>query len=698
MQSDLRQPPTSAPGKTVLICLLLAAGALAAYWPVLNCEFVNIDDWAYVTDNSHVKAGLTWSSVVWAFRGTVAGNWHPLTILSHMLDCQVYGLRASGHHFTNLLFHVANTLLLFGFLQRLTRATWRSALVAALFAVHPLRVESVAWVAERKDVLSAFFFMLTLWAYGRFAEIRNPKSETRSLKQETESAARVGVPGLGGEVRLSSARLWYLTAMVMFALGLMSKPMLVTLPFVLLLLDYWPLRRFTNPPIHQSTNPSLQYSSSPILRLVLEKLPFFLLAAAASVVAFLAQKSGGAVVALQAFPFRARLANAGVSYVRYLAKTMWPDPLAVFYPYEGGWGAGRVLGAAVLLAALSLAAIVMARRRPYWFVGWFWFAGTLVPVIGLVQIGSQALADRYTYLPLIGIFVLCCWGLGELVAPRVGRRVVAIGAVLLLLGFAVVTRVQLRHWKNSQALFEHAVQVTAHNARAQYCLGFILETQGKTAEAFGRYAEAIRDLPEFTEAHCGLAGIWAGQSKLEAAANEYRAALRCQSDFPQAHYGLADVLVKQGQGDQAIIHYTAALRSRPDYAEAHYQLATLLTRKMDIGQAIVHYREALRLKPGWLEALNNLAWILATQPDERHRNGAEAVRLAARAVELTGTNNPGALDTLGAAYAELGHFAEARQTAEQAFRLAAASRQEALMTELRSRLDLYQVRKPVRQP
>jgi len=689
-ESDTCKSGTGAPGKTVLIYLLLAAGTLAAYWPVLNCEFVNIDDWAYVTDNSHVKAGLTWSSVVWAFRSTVAGNWHPLTCLSHILDCQLYGLRAGGHHFTNLLFHVANTLLLFGVLQRLTRAIWRSALVAALFAVHPLRVESVAWVAERKDVLSAFFFMLTLGAYGRFAEIRNPKSENRSPKQETENTARAGVPSLGGEVRLSSARLWYLTAMVMFALGLMSKPMLVTLPFVLLLLDYWPLRRFTNP--------SLQFSSPPILRLVLEKLPFFLLAAVASVVAFLAQKGGGAVVALQAFPFRARLANAVVSYARYLAKAIWPDPLAVFYPYEGGWGAGRVLGAAVLLAALSLAAIVMARRRPYWFVGWFWFAGTLVPVIGLVQIGSQALADRYTYLPLIGIFVLCSWGLGELLAPRVGRRVVAIGATVLLLGFAVVTRLQLRHWKNSQALFEHAVQVTAHNARAQYCLGFILETQGKTAEAFGRYAEAIRDLPDFTEAHCGLAGIWAGQSKLEASANEYRAALRCQSDFPQAHYGLAEVLAKQGQGDQAIIHYTAALRSRPDYAEAHYQLATLLTRKMDIGQAIVHYREALRLKPDWLEALNNLAWILATQPDERHRNGAEAVRLAARAVELTGTNNSGALDTLGAASAEAGRFPAAVETARRALAAATAAGQNDLAAQIRSRLELYQAGRAYREP
>jgi protein O-mannosyl-transferase len=669
------------------ISVALALITVAVYWPVVTCDFVRIDDWVYVSENADVNAGLSWRGVAWAFRSRLAGNWHPLTTLSHMLDCQVYGLRAGGHHFTNLLFHAANTVLLFVVLRRMTGATWRSALVAALFALHPLRVESVAWVSERKDVLSGFFFLLTLWAYARYVEVQSLESRVLSLESKVEAAPDT--------FHLSR---FYALSLVFFALGLMSKPMLVTVPFVLLLLDYWPLQRLGEARIREAESRFTRHAPrSTLLALVLEKLPFFALATAASVVAFLTQKGGGAVLNLHTFPLPARLSNAIISYARYLGKTLWPDSLAVFYQYPGGWAAWKVLGATALFAGLSLAAIGLARRRPYVFVGWFWFAGMLVPVIGLVQVGCQALADRYTYLPQIGLLVIVSWGLTELLASRASRRLMVSGAAALLLASAVTTSLQLRHWKNSQALFDHALRVTEHNAPAHYCLGYILETQGKTNEAFVQYTQALSDASDFVEAHRGLAGLLASQGRLPEAAAEYRLALDRRPGFAQAHYGLADVLVKQGQVDDAINHYAAALGALPAYAEAHYQLAVLLSARQEIPQAVLHYREAVRLKPHWLEALNNLAWLLATQPDAKFRNGSEAVLLAAHAVELTKTNNPGALDTLGAALAEAGRFNDAVNAARKAAELAAAAGQNELAASFEERRQAYEARRPFRE-
>ena len=366
----------------VLICLALALVTFALYAPMLRHGFINLDDQQYITANDHVRAGLTWSGVVWAFKTSEAANWHPLTWISHMTDCQMFGLNAGGHHLVNLLFHIANTLLLFFWLNKLTGALGRSFFVAALFAWHPLHVESVAWAAERKDVLSAFFWMLALIAYARFANL--------------------------SKVQSPKSKVFYILALFLFACGLMSKPMVVTLPFVLLLLDFWPLQRF----------PISDFRFPVFFRLVLEKIPFFALAFASCLITYLVQKSGGATWSQAALPFHARIANALVAYVRYISKTFWPADLAVIYPYSRHWPAVLVGGAALVLAAWTGLFLWRARRNPHLIVGWLWFLGTLVPAIGLVQVGSQSMADRYTYIPGIGLFIVIVWGANDLLSRR----------------------------------------------------------------------------------------------------------------------------------------------------------------------------------------------------------------------------------------------------------------------------------------
>jgi len=423
------------------VCIYLGLGllTLAVFGPTVRYSFLDYDDDAYVLTNPHVLTGLTWQNVGWAFGSTHASNWHPLTWLSHALDCQLYGRRASGHHLTNVLFHLTNTLLLFGLLQRMTGSLWRSAFVAALFAVHPLHVESVAWIAERKDVLSAFFFLLTLWAYVRYVE----RSEGGGRKSDVRGPWSFG--------HLPSS-VFYLLSVGCFALGLMSKPMLVTLPFLLLLLDYWPLRRFPfsagKPEIRGSRGKerrsrvpapasTLNPQPSTLPRLLAEKLPFLALAAASCLATAFAQKKGGAMLSLREFPFRLRLANALVSYARYLGKALWPEQLAPFYPNPVHWPGWQVAGAGMLVAAASIAVIALARRAPYLFTGWFWFLGMLIPVIGLVQVGSQAMADRYMYLPAIGLFLVAAWGVPVLVLVPAGTRGgLILGAASLCSGFA----------------------------------------------------------------------------------------------------------------------------------------------------------------------------------------------------------------------------------------------------------------------
>jgi tetratricopeptide (TPR) repeat protein len=591
----------------LIICLLLGGVTLTAYWPVQQCDFVSFDDPYYVTDNPQVRAGLTWRGMAWALRTTETREWHPLTWYSHMLDCQWFGLNAGAHHRTNLLFHVANTLLLFGILRRLTQTRWRSAFVAALFALHPSRVESVAWVAERKDVLSTFFFMLTLWAYARYAQ----------------GSARCQVSGVRIEVsrRFPSSIFhpssrFYLLSLLCFALGLMSKPMVVTLPFVLLLLDYWPLGRFQPS--------SFNFELPTLRRLIFEKLPFFLLSAAGSLIAFRTAHRGAALFSTDEISITGRIANALISYFRYIRKMISPDDLAVFYPHPGTWPLWQVIGAGLFLTAVSILVLVSARRRPYLLLGWLWFLGMLVPVIGLVQAGLQSMADRFAYVPLVGLFIMITWGAYDWAwQPGSRRRAVLVVAALgALIGSALATRLQVAYWKNGETLFSHALAVTRHN--------FI--------------------------AH--------------------------------EHLGLA--LAKKGDLVTARRHWEETLRIKPDSYIASYNLGLLCALEGKRSEAVAHYSAAVRVKPDYADALNNMAWILATPPDAQFRDGQSAVSYAARAVTLTRTNDAAKLDTLAAAYAGSGRFAEAVQTAREAQELAEAAGNKPLADGIRGRLALYQ--------
>ena len=461
--------------QSAVICLALALVTAALYWPMTHHEFINLDDQQYITQNAHVQAGLTWPGMVWAFETTEAANWHPLTWISHMLDCQLYGSYPGGHHATNLLLHIANTLLLFLLLNQMTGALWRSAFVAALFAWHPLHVESVAWAAERKDVLSGFFFLLTLIAYTRYVTSggwRVTGKEEIAPASDPSRATR-------------HPSLYYWLALLFFACGLMSKPMVVTLPFVLLLLDFWPLGRFSSFKFQVSSSekpstPVNRAQAESAARLICEKLPFFALALAGSMATYLAQKAGGATWSQHALPFHLRMANALLAYVRYISKTFWPADLAVVYPYPHHWPAGLAAGAALLLILWTGLFLWRARRSPYLFVGWFWFLGTLIPAIGLVQVGPQSMADRYMYLPGIGLFILVAWGLNDFLNLRPQwRQMIALAGGAALAGCLVVTRLQLGCWQNSIKLLTHTVAVTPDNYTACNFLGRALDGAGR---------------------------------------------------------------------------------------------------------------------------------------------------------------------------------------------------------------------------
>jgi tetratricopeptide (TPR) repeat protein len=575
----------------VLICLALALITLALYLPSLRHDFIQYDDQQYVTENPRVQAGLSVSGLVWAF-GFHAGNWHPLAWLSHMLDCQLYEARAGGHHFTNVLLHIASTLLLFLVLNRMTFSLWRSAAVAALFAWHPLHVESVAWVAERKDVLCAFFWMLTLLLYVRYA------------------------------VKPSVLR--YFFTLGSFILCLMAKPMGVTLPFVLLLLDYWPLNRVLELTDRRPPTLPASFVQTPWRKLIWEKVPFLVLSAIACVLTVSAQEL--AIVSTAGLPVSQRVANVLVAYNHYLAAMFFPRDLAVYYPYDFHIATAAVVCAVIVLGLLTFLAIKNVRQRPYIATGWLWYLGTLVPVIGIVQVGDQAWADRYTYLPLIGLFVAIVWFAFEIIKSRIVlQSLAAIMAVALI----VVTSVQLGYWKNTRTLFEHTAKVTRHNAMAVTILGSLLAEEGKLDEAMQYYQTALRYTPNFPEAHFFLGNALDQQGKLDEAVAEYQKALWFRPTQEQTHIFIGIALAKQKKYDEAIAHYTEALKLNPDSAATHNNIARIYHTRGLLDAAIEHYTAALQIDPKLAIAHNNLG-ILQLQKGnlaEGTKHLREAVRL-----------------------------------------------------------------------
>ncbi|MGA2243203.1 MAG: tetratricopeptide repeat protein [Verrucomicrobiota bacterium] len=605
----------------VCLCLLLAAMTLAVYWPVIHCDFVNYDDTDYFTSNTHVLAGLTPGNIAWAFTTWDTSNWHPLTWLSLMLDVDLFGQGPTGSHVTNLLFHLANTGLLFLLLRRLTAMTWRSAFVAALFALHPLHVESVAWISERKDVLSTFFGLLALFFYAGYA-----RRVTGGRCQVTRPE-KVNPASVLSRVTCHPS-LFYSLALLFFALGLMSKPMLVTWPFLMLLLDYWPLERFTLHGLRYT--PSLHHSITPPFRLLLEKLPFFVLSAISCVVTLLVQQKGGALVALVRISLAGRIENVFVSYARYLGKTFWPVALGNPYPHPGHWAAGLVVFSAVLVIGLSVAALWLGRKLPFVPVGWFWFVGTLIPVIGLVQVGGQSMADRYSYLPLVGLFVILAWGGGELWLRRCWPKpFIVLAAGLLLAAGAWRTRIQVGYWQNTETLFQHTTAVTQNNIVACNKLGSFYSRQGRMTEAMDYYARALQINPNDPDVLYDQGNAFAQRGDWDNAIRSYRHALQFTLDQADILNNLGFALAAEKQFADAIACFEAALKLKPDYADAHNNLATVLFIQKRFDEAVRHFREALRITPDNPQIYSNLGDALVKQGQT-----VEAVRCYQEALRL----------------------------------------------------------------
>jgi protein O-mannosyl-transferase len=760
-----RRPPPQPPinwGRLVqrwgapVVCILLAVITFMVFWQTKGFDFVNFDDGFYVYHNTTVAGGLSLKGLGWVFTHADGNLYHPLTMLSLMADYQLHKLDAGGYHVTNVLLHAASVILLFLILRQMTGALWRSAFVAAVFAIHPLRAESVAWVSERKDVLSTFFFMLTLGAYVRYA--RNLKSQISNLK------------------------FYYAATLFFFALGLLSKPTVVTLPFVLLLLDYWPLNRF-----EQNQKPS---------RLILEKVPLLVLAAGACVMTVLA--AGKEVAAYTQVSMLSRLGNALVSYVVYLRQMVWPGGLAVFYPRpENGYPVWTVALSFLVLALITGGVVAFGRKRRWLLTGWLWYLGMLTPMIGIVQAGAFAHADRFTYLPQIGIYVALAWLVAEWRMNRVALGSLMAGVIIALM---VCAWKQAAVWRDSETLWTHALACITGNYMANYNLGDDYLEEGKLDEAITNYQATLQIKPDHAEARNNLGNIFFQQGRTDEAISQYQQALQIKPGFELAHYNLAVALLQKGRLDEAIvqfqdvlqsnpgnvdaqynlaaalfkegkideanIHYQKVRQIRPDYAEglfnlgndlrekgnlneaiaqyedalrinpdyapaqinlgsallqtgkvdeaishlqraleldpnyaqAHNNLGNAFEQKGNMSEAIAHYQQAMQMEPNdpWIK--NNLAWLLATGAKPSLRDGNKAVELARQAGELVRGENPNILHTLAAAYAEAGQFSEAVETAQRALALAEAQSNSGLGGQLQSELKLYQAGSPFHSP
>ena len=570
----------------ISICILLVIATFIAYMQVLKYGFItSFDDTEYLTSNWNIKAGLTKESIVWAFSTSYASNWHPVTWLSHMLDYEFYGLEPFGHHLTSLLFHIINTLLLFGVLLKMTGALWRSGLVAVLFALHPLNVESVAWVSERKNVLSTFFLLLTLWAYIKYVDKKNARN--------------------------------YLLVVLFLALGLMSKPMLVTLPFVLLLLDFWPLKRFGE------VRPA---------RLIFEKVPLFILLIGSCVATFIAQKSGGAIRFSEFSSLYFRIANALVSYFEYLRSMLWPSGLSVFYPHPGNalpiW---KPLACTIVLVVVTIWVVKEIRRAPYLAVGWFWYLGTLVPVIGIVQVGEQAMADRYTYVPLIGIFIAIAWSLPEQIKTGKEKLLPILSGIVISL-LITLTWIQVSHWKNSITLFKHAINVTDTKylgvATIHAFLGDAYHREGELDIAISEFKKSLDLDPVNLYGLNNLAATLAEQGNLKEGLIYAQKLARFQPDYTPGLITMGNILEETGKLDQAQIYYEQVLKRDSDSFENYLNLANILYRKGDLEDAIPHYKKVIILNPNLLEAHYNLGNIFGQlgQPIDAKKEFEQAIR------------------------------------------------------------------------
>ena len=534
----------------IFACLTLALGTLALYRPVTRFPFINFDDPEYISENPVTQAGLTWHGLVWAFNGIHVGNWHPVSWLSHMIDCQIFGVNAGGHHLMNVLFHIANTLLLFAFLRSATGFEWRSAFVAALFAWHPLHVESVTWVAERKDVLSTFFWLLTLLAYASYAK---GSDELRVTSYER-----------GNWLITHHSSLFYFLALVFCALAMLSKPMAVTLPFTLLLVDVWPLKRVWN----------AEYGIRNLKTSLLEKIPFFLLMFALCAVTFLAQRSAGAVSPVE---WSSRLGNVPVAYARYIAKTFWPTDLSLVYPYVYHWPVVAIAGSVAILIFISALAVMLLRREPWLATGWLWFLGTLVPVIGFVQVGAQSMADRYFYIPSIGLFIALVWSAAELCAPRPnGKTLLALIGGSALVGCMLATSLQISYWRNSESLFLHALEVTRNNYVAENALGKYFEKNGDHARALVLYQDAVRIEPRFASSQYNLGLALIGFGHKDEALEHLAAAAQFDPGNPDAQYNLGIFFLQNKHWADAAHCFEATLKLRPEFAPARVHLAEAL--------------------------------------------------------------------------------------------------------------------------
>ncbi len=608
--------PAGNPWVVIGVCVALVVLTWLVFGQTLSHDFVNYDDQEYVTKNAQVSRGLTLEGIGWAFTHFHSSNWHPLTWISHMIDCQLYGLNPWGHHLTNLLFHTANAILLFLVLRQMTGTLWPGAFVAALFALHPLRVESVAWVSERKDVLSGLFFIVTLMAYLRY--VRAP------------------------------SRSRYVFLAVSFALGLMSKPMLVSVPLVLLFLDHWPLRRLPSLSLADRENRKI------LGRLVLEKAPLFLLSLGSCLVTLFAQRGSMRPVAQTPWPYR--LGNTAVSYLDYVWQTIWPRDLAVLYP----WHTERLQPWNITLGAMFLLGVTLAvialRRRRYLPVGWFWYVVMLIPVIGILQVGNQSHADRYTYLPSIGLYLMLVWSAVEL-AARWRYLLIPFAALGcgIAIALALVARTQASTWQDSETLWRHALAATTGNIIAEGNLGLALHGKGKNAEALEHFENSIR-------------------------INRHQ---------PAVLSSLGAFYLQMGRTADSISHLQEALEIEPKLEDAHYNLANTYLALGKANEALIEYQRALELEPDDIETLNNMAWILATWPGPSIRDGIRAVTLAERADSLTRRRNQIIAATLAAAYAEAGRFPEAVRAAERAIQLASGEGNSGRVMSIRVQLEAY---------